>query len=361
MKRPSPLEPWTRKIPYTDRLQRSVIQQLESLLRSTCARAKRYQWPSPLASKIETIRANIMIPDLRPQPGASEFPGRLKIVAAHSPGGKFTFQRREFQLRFAPGEGIAGNAYLRGRPFAEYGRYGISEEKLAQITAYLVAVFGFPLRMPKTEQPFGVLCVDFLSTDPSSPSESMPSLRGICEQLEGQLSDELASVGEILNDAKVPCMELHYSARDTFPRTVFLTHGHDHALRDEVQQFLRRLKIDVTVLENEPGQGETIIEKFERLSQADFAIILLTPDDVGFPSQSPLKINYRPRQNVIMELGFFAGVFGRKRVCYIEKGKIEKPSNIGGIEMINVEKKDWQKKLASVLRDAGFELRGHNS
>ena len=41
--------------------------------------------------------------------------------------------------------------------------------------------------------------------------------------------------------------------------------------------------------------------------------------------------DYRARQNVILELGFFMGFLGRRRVCCLYKEGVELPSNILGI------------------------------
>ena len=79
------------------------------------------------------------------------------------------------------------------------------------------------------------------------------------------------------------------------------------------------------------NQGSTIIEKFERHAQAGFAVVLLTPDDVGTLQGDENNLGPRARQNVIFELGFFIGRLGRERVCALTKGEVEIPSDYTGL------------------------------
>ena len=58
----------------------------------------------------------------------------------------------------------------------------------------------------------------------------------------------------------------------------------------------------------------TYIESLEKTAaQADFAVLVLTPDDV---TTSRRKNTLAPRDNVIFELGLFMGHLGRER-CFI--------------------------------------------
>ena len=65
------------------------------------------------------------------------------------------------------------------------------------------------------------------------------------------------------------------------PTRVFIVYGHDVRAREQLELLLRRLKLEPIVLQNIPGTGDTIIEKLEELTDADFACVLLTPDDEG--------------------------------------------------------------------------------
>jgi predicted nucleotide-binding protein len=118
---------------------------------------------------------------------------------------------------------------------------------------------------------------------------------------------------------------------------VFLVHGHDHDARKAVVSCLNGRKLRVVVLQEELGANLTIIEKVERHSDAHFAVILITPDDVG-SLREPVELKPRARQNVIFEYGYFLGKFGRDRVVALYKGnEIERPSDCDGIQFLSMD------------------------
>lgn len=70
---------------------------------------------------------------------------------------------------------------------------------------------------------------------------------------------------------------------------IFIVHGHDDAAKTEVALFVERAGLKPIILHEQPNQGRTIIEKFEKHgATASFAIIILTPDDVGGVSADQL-------------------------------------------------------------------------
>jgi predicted nucleotide-binding protein len=139
-------------------------------------------------------------------------------------------------------------------------------------------------------------------------------------------------------------------------RRVFLVHGHDNA-RDTINSFLSSQNIDPIILVEKPGAFRSIIEKFDDYADVEYAIVILTPDDVGrLADGTTRKLKGRARQNVILELGFFMGKLGRSRVCGVQKGVVEMPSDLGGIQMIDLKDKDWMIKLGRELREAGFDV-----
>jgi hypothetical protein len=108
-------------------------------------------------------------------------------------------------------------------------------------------------------------------------------------------------------------------------RRVFIVHGHDEAAREAVARLVERAGLEAVILREQPNQGRTIIEKFEKQSEtAEFAVVLLTPDDVGGARGTlPEDLRLRARQNVVAELFFFIGKLGRSKVCALVKGDIE--------------------------------------
>jgi predicted nucleotide-binding protein len=82
-------------------------------------------------------------------------------------------------------------------------------------------------------------------------------------------------------------------------------------------------------------------------AEAGFAIILLTPNDVGAPKGSPADLKPRARQNVFLELGYFFARLGRDKVCALNWQGVELPSDIQGFVYIpNDVHDDWHLPLA---------------
>jgi predicted nucleotide-binding protein len=140
-------------------------------------------------------------------------------------------------------------------------------------------------------------------------------------------------------------------------RRIFVVHGHDDAARESIARFLDRLELIPIVLKEQPNAGRTIIEKFEDESDVGFAVVLLTPDDIGGIAKSPRKLLPRARQNVIFELGYFAGALGRRHVVALVKDDIEIPSDYQGVVFIPMDKNDgWRLKVAQELKAGGLTI-----
>lgn len=138
---------------------------------------------------------------------------------------------------------------------------------------------------------------------------------------------------------------------------VFIVHGHDEGALQSLARFLEKLKLEVIILKEQPNQGRTIIEKYEACAEeVGFAVVLLTPDDVG-SSAVATNQGQRARQNVIFELGYFAGKLGRGRVCLLRKGDIEIPSDLFGIVYTDMDPAEgWKAALVKELKAAKLDF-----
>jgi hypothetical protein len=134
-------------------------------------------------------------------------------------------------------------------------------------------------------------------------------------------------------------------------KKVFVVFGHDNDLCNKVELFLHRSGLDPVLLEEQANAGMTVIEKFEQHSNVSFAIILLTPDDIG--GKSEMKLQSRARQNVILELGYFMGKLGRDKTAVIYKEGVELPSDILGLGYVSFSS-NWDIKLGKELKAAGL-------
>jgi len=152
----------------------------------------------------------------------------------------------------------------------------------------------------------------------------------------------------------------------TFGNKVFIVHGHDDTTKQTVARFLEKLDLDVVILHERPDKGKTIIEKLEsNSSEVDigYAVVLLTPDDVGRANLKPNKSNslqmlyYRARQNVIFELGYFIAKLGRERVRAIYIEGVQLPSDYQGVLYTKLDDSgSWKLELASEIKAAGINL-----
>ena len=85
---------------------------------------------------------------------------------------------------------------------------------------------------------------------------------------------------------------------------IFIVHGHDEIIKLKVERLVAKLGLEPIILHDQPNNGKTIIEKFEKNAMnAAYAIVLMTPDD-AFIGTTGIKIS-RARQNVILEWGLF--------------------------------------------------------
>lgn len=139
-------------------------------------------------------------------------------------------------------------------------------------------------------------------------------------------------------------------------RKVFVVHGHDDHAKEMMARFLEKNDFEAIVLHEQASGNKTIIEKIEHFADVGFAIILLTPDDMG---KSKDGDNYQPRarQNVILELGYFMGKLGRNRVCAFKSGDLEIPTDFRGVIWNQLDNAGaWKQVLSKELSEAGYNL-----
>lgn len=136
-------------------------------------------------------------------------------------------------------------------------------------------------------------------------------------------------------------------------RRIFIVHGHDAILKEEIARMLEKQGIDVVLLSERVSSGRTIVEKIEKYSQVDAAICLLTCDDVG-KEKGEKRLKGRSRQNVIFETGYFIHKLGRDKVILVCDPEVELPSDLQGI--VYSTKEDWNISILKELKEIGFDI-----
>jgi predicted nucleotide-binding protein len=147
-------------------------------------------------------------------------------------------------------------------------------------------------------------------------------------------------------------------------KDVFVVHGHDHGIKETVARFLSKVGLNPIILHEQPDEGKTIIEKFEKHAEVSFAVAIFSKDDLGVTrnetsGSKPIEESLRPRarQNIVLELGYFMGALGRKNVRAIVEDGVETPSDYSGVLFIPFDAADgWRLKLVKELKAAGLDV-----
>lgn len=138
-------------------------------------------------------------------------------------------------------------------------------------------------------------------------------------------------------------------------KKVFIVHGHDHQLLDEVELMLRRIGLEPIIVKNEANAGRTIIEKIEDLTDVGFGIVLYTCCDEG-RKKGDSDLKDRARQNVIFEHGYLYAKLGRGRVAALNDDGIEISSDLSGVLYISHVTSDWKNQLMREMKEAGLDF-----
>ncbi|KXU91078.1 hypothetical protein CI15_00320 [Paraburkholderia monticola] len=110
------------------------------------------------------------------------------------------------------------------------------------------------------------------------------------------------------------------------PRRVFISHGRAKDWYEVQAHIERDLKIETMELAQEVSGSLTIVEKLEtRSDDCDSAVIVMSGDDTD--EEGKPKV----RENVMHEIGFFHGKFGRQRVILLHEEGVSIPTNLAGI------------------------------
>jgi len=204
-------------------------------------------------------------------------------------------------------------------------------------------IFGYKGNIPQYINLLGEAVAEFRQADqlPSNLNPIFLTLVGFCTSI----ADRLETRVEVFSSEQAQ----HYLT--TTGDKIFIIHGHDEAKWRELHDLLEeQLKLKTIVLKEEPGAGATLINKFEEFAyDCCYAFVLVTPDDF---IKKEGKSYFQARPNVLFELGWFYGHFGRDHVCIVKKGETEMPSDLKGILSI-----DFHENISEVFLQIQNELK----
>lgn len=147
-------------------------------------------------------------------------------------------------------------------------------------------------------------------------------------------------------------------------------HGHDTQALAKLENYLASVCITAVVLSRQDESPQSLFQKFMSVAaHARFAIVLLSADDYGASRRQydavgvgDRALQFRARQNVILELGFFYGRLGWENVFVVRQDpnqvfpNFERPSDLDGVVFDSMSDVAWQKKLGARLSAADFVL-----
>ena len=138
---------------------------------------------------------------------------------------------------------------------------------------------------------------------------------------------------------------------------IFVVHGQDNEMKTDVTQTLQKLDLEPIIIHEKPNSPQTLIEKISDYAHVSFAVVLVSPDDLAYPKETPDETKYRANQNVIFELGYFLGRLGRQNVIaiYRKKKDFEIPNDYNGVLWIEY-KSGWYFELIKELQACNFDV-----
>lgn len=134
---------------------------------------------------------------------------------------------------------------------------------------------------------------------------------------------------------------------------VFIVHGHDNALKQEVARIIEKQGLEAVILSEQANGGKTIIEKIEENADVGAAICLFTKDDYG-RAKDASEDKLRARQNVVFEAGYFMGKLGRGNVIIVADKDLELPSDMQGV--VYTDAGNWKTEVLQGLDKIGYTI-----
>lgn len=189
-------------------------------------------------------------------------------------------------------------------------------------------------------------------------------IEGVSRLLVGSTSAPTISEADAKRASAAIAEELRSGREGARSRSVFVVHGHDAKSLEDVEAFLLSNRVEPIVLTRLSGGDQSLFQRFMRFGrEASFAVVILSSDDYGAgryqydaDGVGERSLQFRARQNVILELGFFYGWLGWENVFVLFKSpesvfpNFERPSDLDGVVFVGMDGWiDWRSALKERL------------
>jgi hypothetical protein len=136
---------------------------------------------------------------------------------------------------------------------------------------------------------------------------------------------------------------------------IFIGHGKKTEPLDKIKKALDKLKLNYKIAKDEPNLGRPIPQKVkETMKECTSAILIFTKDDRYFDEEG--EEVWRPRDNVLHELGACSFLYEDKIIIFKEEG-LSLPSNFSSIGNIAFTADNIESKTMDLLQElVGFGL-----
>lgn len=156
----------------------------------------------------------------------------------------------------------------------------------------------------------------------------------------------------------IPTTGASMSSSLATPTTAFIVHGRDpRNLHEVVARTIEvATTLKATILDEQLNKGRTLIDKFRAHATPDcLAIVVMTADDVGRLASEDAD-EPRPRQNVVLELGYFIALLPPERIIVLRDANVVGPSDVDGVVYYSLADSVWKHKLAREIAGLGVDV-----
>ena len=146
------------------------------------------------------------------------------------------------------------------------------------------------------------------------------------------------------------------------PRRIFVLSSSDDSMKQALTGALTKLSLSPIVIHEEPSQGRKILERNADYTDVKFAVVLLSPDDhVYGKDDKTTKTRLKPRQDVILIVGYLLGKLGKGNVLvfFKEFPNFEITNDFEGIKFVAFDdRSSWKLALIRELSNIGLVVDG---